>query len=360
LLRNATLLVIGAGASSEVNLPLGSALAEQISSKFDFKFEYGRLIKDDDNFFDVLKQQSKDTDDLNRYIGACRRIRGGVVLARSIDNYIDSHRDDHDVMHFGKLAIVDAILTAERKSNLWIDFRDAHYHFDMQKLGNTWYCEFASILCDGVSKNQLGGLFEKLSVISFNYDRCLQQALSLYICTLYHLSFQDSRDIVSKIRIIYPYGSIGPFPDSKNGDAIDYGIDIDKSLLFGLSKRIRTYSEQALDRDLFISMKSEFAKAETVIFLGCAYHPQNVRILSAQVNSIASINKKILGTAVGLSLDGVSRTTERLIETILSLPNGHNNYESLIPTFLGKYIKLHSELSCSALIKYYRQSLLAQ
>ena len=102
MLRNKTLLVIGAGASLEAGLPLGIELSKQISAKLYFEFDSG-LRKGDHVFFEALRQNSNGNDELNERLQACRRIHTGIQLARSIDNYIDSHRNDFSVALCGKL-----------------------------------------------------------------------------------------------------------------------------------------------------------------------------------------------------------------------------------------------------------------
>jgi hypothetical protein len=354
MLRVKTVLVIGAGASLEAGLPLGVELANKISSKLKFRYDFGRLVEGDDQFVYALKHCSKSPEELRRLLGACRRIHDGVQIARSIDNYIDSHRQDLDVAFCGKLAIVDSILESERKSKLWLDETTPKQYFDMQKLSETWYFELADILCEGKSKNELHNIFENLSVISFNYDRCLQQALLLYLNGRYHTSSQESLDIVSKLEILYPYGSVGEFTTNSYDSKLRFGLDMAKHLLVDFSKRIRTYTEQMLDEKFGVKINSAFDEAKTAIFLGCAYHPQNINLLSAKHSTD---DKKVFGTAIGISKDGITRITERLISSYTTLPNGFASYEHYAPGLAASHIRLHDDLGCGALLRYYRESL---
>jgi hypothetical protein len=354
MLRVKTVLVIGAGASLEAGLPLGATLAAKISSKLNFKYSSGRLVEGDGEFASALNQCAKSQDELHRVFAACRRIHDGVKIARSIDNYIDSHRDDADVAFCGKLAIVDSILESERKSKLWLGDNPAKLHFDMQKLGETWYFELADILCEGKSKNDLTNIFENLNVISFNYDRCLQQALMLYLISRYHVSSQEGLDIVAKLNVFYPYGSIGDFPPVSHVSGLPFGVELDKRLLIDYAKRIRTYTEQNSDESFGKEIRAAFDQAKVAIFLGCAYHPQNVSLLSEQGSAH---DKKIFGTAIGISKDGVTRIVERLVSSYTVLPNGFGSYEQYAPGVADSYIRLHDDLGCGALLKYYRESL---
>ena len=83
---------MGAGASFEFGLPLGMGLAEKIATKLHFEFDHG-LTKGDGEFFAALRQNFPDNNILNSHLRACSRIKSGIRLARSINNYIDAHRE---------------------------------------------------------------------------------------------------------------------------------------------------------------------------------------------------------------------------------------------------------------------------
>ena len=61
MFKNNTVLVVGAGASSECRLPVGTGLAEKISYLLDFEFEqygFGDLKKGDQSILNALKINS--------------------------------------------------------------------------------------------------------------------------------------------------------------------------------------------------------------------------------------------------------------------------------------------------------------
>src|SRR5260221_13137659 len=100
-----TVFIIGAGASNEVGLPVGSQLKALIGDKLDLRFQagYRPVGQGDLAILDVLRQgvQTK----LNDYLAAGWRIRDGLPLSSSIDDFIDAHRDDQLVAQCGKVAI---------------------------------------------------------------------------------------------------------------------------------------------------------------------------------------------------------------------------------------------------------------
>ncbi|KQM21676.1 hypothetical protein ASE73_14935 [Sphingomonas sp. Leaf24] len=124
MFRQKTTFVIGAGASCELGLPSGETLKLQILDL---------LQPTDDNVYgfvdktmieimrlrvgpDVWEAQAK----LAPMQQAAERIRRGLPLAMSIDNFLHSHYGDGDVEYLGKLAIAICILRAEGSSHLFL------------------------------------------------------------------------------------------------------------------------------------------------------------------------------------------------------------------------------------------------
>jgi hypothetical protein len=355
MLKNRTLFVVGAGASSEFGLPLGALLAQQIAKKLYFEFDYSQLKSGDYHLFSLLQQAFQDQNDLSKHLKACRRIHDGIQMARSIDNYIDTHRDDPQVAFCGKLAIADCILSAEKKSALYFDPHASQVKFDTGKLGKTWVHEFANILFDGVAKSGVETVFDNVSVVSFNYDRCIQQALILALHTLYHIDIIDCHQLVDKLDIVYPYGGLGSLSVRGRQQAVGFGDESQRSKLLEFASRIRTYSEQIADQELKARIAEAVKTAHTVVFLGCAFHFQNVRILTAQSDALS---KRVLATAVGISEDGITQIAAKLLESLIHLPNGYSSYEDVVPGILGKQISLRNDLKCHELLAEYRHSLM--
>jgi hypothetical protein len=108
-------IVVGAGASKEFELPTGKELKSLIAKTADIEFEDGyRLITGNHEIVDTLKvlanSKNPSSNDINRYLHAAWQIRDNMPLAPSIDNFIDTHRDNVDLVEFGKIAIAHSIL----------------------------------------------------------------------------------------------------------------------------------------------------------------------------------------------------------------------------------------------------------
>lgn len=354
MLKERTTLILGAGASYDANMPLGMDLAEQISAITHFEFDH-TLTKGDNRFLAILQATFPDHTELNDHLKLCRKISDGVKLWRSIDNYVDSNSAEPKVSNCAKLAIAELILRAERNSKLFAE--DPHNaRFDRNRLGETWYDEFASIAFQSVPLNLLSEELEKLRVISFNYDRCFQQALALWISTAYHITLFEAYDFVRSIKVVFPYGTIGPLPNKHGNDGLKFGDQPHSTQLKDISGLLRTYSESSLNDQTSTALSTAYGFGKVKIFMGCAYHPQNLKLLKSQE---ASLEKLIIGTAKNISEDGCSRIAAMILESMLVLPNGHSSYQTIVPDILGKQLRLHSDFDCSRLLKEYRQALIA-
>ena len=355
MLGNRTLFIVGAGASFEFGLPLGAKLAQNIAEKLHFEFDYNGLVKGDESFYSALRQNFSDHNVLRSHLNACARIRTGIRLAGSIDNYIDAHKEEAEVALLGKLAIVDCIAKAEKSSKLYFEPHSSKLVFDVEKLGKTWITEVVGILFYGVSKANVATVFDNLSIISFNYDRCIQQALVLALHTQFHLDISQCYELVNKLQIIYPYGSLGTLSPLHDAKSVPFGADIYQPYLFELSKNIRTYSEQVADAALASQISAEVTKAKNIVFLGCAYHQQNINMLKSQN---VALDKAILGTAHGISSDGVSIKSASLFEAI----SGMSANEALSEKISSKYdaflnVRLFNNMKCFDLMNEFRHSL---
>ena len=131
-------LVLGAGASKEVNLPIGTELKSEIARLLDIRFEFGSRQKSGDYQVTealrlVASRAKEEPGQINAYLRMCWRIRDAMPQAISIDNFIDCHADVPKIAVCGKLAIARAILAAEAKSTLTINRQNSYNKLDFSK-----------------------------------------------------------------------------------------------------------------------------------------------------------------------------------------------------------------------------------
>ena len=102
-----TVLIVGAGASAEVGLPIGTGLVDYIA---------GLVTIERNEVTGTLPQHKPFVRDLMNYAGqekvpqylrAARKMINGMRSAESIDRYMDREADDDFIRTLGKAAIVD-------------------------------------------------------------------------------------------------------------------------------------------------------------------------------------------------------------------------------------------------------------
>lgn len=102
MFKRQTLFIVGAGASAEVNFPVGTQLARTIGAKMDIRFEHGSEpigTGDHDLYSHLVHSRTREGDQFFRAAG---RIREGLPFAQSIDDFLDQHRTDQYVNLYGK------------------------------------------------------------------------------------------------------------------------------------------------------------------------------------------------------------------------------------------------------------------
>lgn len=296
MFRSKTVLVVGAGASCEANLPSGEALKSRIAKLLDFRFEYGRQLSGCPRIIRAIHQHTGGgLENVNPYIPKAHFIRDVVPdAAMSIDNLLDAHSDDKELELCGKLAIVKAILDAEADSNLRPIERHA-LDFDYNSLKDSWYHGFIKLLYENVRKPDIASIFENVSIITFNYDRCIERYLTQGLSFYYRISREEAEELVRSLTIIHPYGQVGCLPWQK-GNRVRFGDNTDCDLL-EIAKGIKTFTEGMDDEDMLASMRGLVAEAETLVFLGFAFHRQNMELIEPGRSNI----KRVFATTKDMS-----------------------------------------------------------
>ncbi len=279
MFRRDTVFIVGAGASSEVGLPVGSKLATLISDLMRFEFDFGQMTKGDGEIFAAWDRHFLDNDKLNEHMRAARRLSDGIFLVKSIDDFLHIHEHDECLKFCGKTSIVRLILEAERTSKLFIDHADKSQTINIQDINNTWYVEFAKMLTVRRRKEDLGNLFDGISIVCFNYDRCIQHFLIHALMPLYSIKKEAAEAVVSSLEIYHPYGTVGELQTNLKPQGTPFGDRVDGETLLRLSNGIRTFNEQVDDAETLNALKAKIADAETLVFLGFGYHEQNMDLL---------------------------------------------------------------------------------
>ncbi len=182
MFNSKTLFIFGAGASKEAGLPTGNELTATIANMLDIKFDFDLTQFSGDHVIaQALHHHVQGADgrggDFDSYQQAAWLIRDAMPQASSIDSFIDAHQGNEKVKLCGKLAIVRSILEAELNSHLFFDDRKRDAKLNFANLQETWYNNFSRLLVEGCPNENVYNLFDNVSFIIFNYDRCIEQFL---------------------------------------------------------------------------------------------------------------------------------------------------------------------------------------
>ncbi|MBU1701628.1 MAG: hypothetical protein KJ970_19655 [Candidatus Eisenbacteria bacterium] len=308
MVGNNTVIVIGAGASKEANLPTGVELKQRIINILNFDFDITRLLKSGDpRVYEALRlmvrQGTPESSSMSQLIEAALRIRDALPVAMSIDSFIENHKGNKAIETCGKLSIVRSILEAERKSLLFVDAGGASRTLDLHGFKNTWFEPFLQLLTERCVAEKLKDRLSNIRLIIFNYDRCVEQFLYHALQIYYGISPGEAGELICGMEIYHPYGKVGELPWYGKKDAIEFGAEPDAKDLVKLANKIKTYTEGTNPESSdILKIREGMKDADFVIFLGYAFHIQNLDLIyPAEGKHINAGNVCYFATAKSIS-----------------------------------------------------------
>ena len=308
MIKRKTVFVVGAGASAEVGLPLGTGLMDDIANRLAIRFTPEPLFTGDPEILEAMQEQARRYGHhVNPYLDAAHTIHAAMPLALSIDNFIDAHRMNPQIEFCAKVAIVQSIIAAEDKSQIQIRPPESG-SINFSGYRKNWLNSFFRLLSGGVSRYDVGSIFDDVSIICFNYDRCIEHFLFHSLMTFYTLPAKEAADVVATLRIYHPYGTIGPLSWQSELSAVGYGMSAQYPPLVDLFGRIKTFTQEFNDGEALSKMRNLCEEAEQVVFLGFAYHELNLKLLGP----VDGIPKLLIGTRIGISDPNFAIVREQL------------------------------------------------
>lgn len=317
--RKSLVLVVGAGASFEARLPLGSGLKKRIADLLDIRYDFRRESGDgliDQAFRNLVRLPDGRNGDISPYLHASWRIRDAMPQAISIDNFIDAHRGDSLVERAGKLAIVRSILEAEAKSSLTIDSSNIYNRLKFETVQATWFNSFFQLLTENCQFDSLAERFAQVGIVCFNYDRCIEHYLFNALQNYYGVTAEVAAQALIHLEIHHPYGTVGRLPWMGGEQQIAYGGEPSAAQLVQLAERIRTFTEGSdiVESDIF-AVRAVLTSAERIAFLGFAFHRLNLELLfPPQSTGIPTRVCPVFATGVGISEADAAVIREELLQ----------------------------------------------
>lgn len=259
MIRNETVFVLGAGASIPYGFPSGKNLVKEII------------------------QNSRDSSSvISNFFGFELRTDFSNALefssAPSIDDFLEKRPE---FMKIGKIAISSQLIDKENPAFISRETTGNWYEL-------LWGCMEAKV--DDFVNN-------KISFITFNYDRSLEFFIHRALISYYGIKKERAYEILAKIPIIHVHGMLGEFIEG-SPNFRDYSPDLNIQNIEISSNMIHVFHEKSLDADKIKKQaESLIANAKTVCFLGFAYHPVNFKRIGIEA---FKLQVKMVGSCYGM------------------------------------------------------------
>lgn len=252
MIKKQTVFVLGAGASCEYGLPIGTELKRDIVNT---------LKSPPEGLHKGLPPYLRISQELAEKLSKC-----GLA---SIDAFLETRIKFPKDIEFGKKCICKIIAERERSG--------------VRNLGNGWYAALWQKMFAGTEGDLNIFKKNKVSFITFNYDRSLEAFLEQAMLA----TFGDSKemyDVLRGIPIIHIYGQIARLPWQQPLAAaipkLNYGADTDWNFAEFATAGIQVMHEKRNGGNNFDIAKDWLSKAYKVCFLGFGYHRDNLQRLS--------------------------------------------------------------------------------
>jgi hypothetical protein len=284
MITTPTVLVLGAGASCPYGFPTAKQLKNRICEVFASRTP-------------VIRQLEEKVALAGKFLEFREAFwKSGTP---SVDAFLEGRPEFLDV---GKLAIAYCLIPFEHEENLYRPPTD----------DGDWYLHLSERL--NQSFDEFGE--NKLSIITFNYDRSLEHYLFTSLLNWHGRSVDDCIEKFTKLPIIHVYGQLGTIPYPQRGcrPYRPLGEDEMKELeaVFDAAHGITLLHEKALD---LVEARTLLTNAQRVCFLGFSYQASNLARLQLED---ATMQRWGVGTARHFEAGEVYQTKRRLQKTMLA------------------------------------------
>lgn len=241
-----TVFVLGAGSNTNYGFPLGIGLRDLVCRSLSGSqvrtplLELGHSEADIETLLNEL-----------RYSGYT-----------SVDVFLEHNPD---FLAIGKHAIAATLLPCEDERRLFppeVDSNNHWYEYLINRMG---------VGTDEWTQN-------KLSVVTFNYDRSFEHYFNVVIGKRAKLSSAEAYKVFQQIPLVHVHGSLGNYPPSES-TGLAYGADVTADNVAAAAEQILVVSEVEDTLPTFAEAEKLLTAAERIYFLGFGFLAANVRRL---------------------------------------------------------------------------------
>lgn len=268
MITTPTVFILGAGASAPYGYPTAKELKRDILDS----------LKDEQNMdFQTLVSCGFEPEDIDNF-----RQNFFLSSQNSVDAFLERRTE---YINVGKAAIAQQLIKAEDVTNIPKLFEDGWYSYLLNRMD----CKFEDF------ENN------KISFITFNYDRSLEFFLAIALLSRYGKNLEDISSILKSIPIIHVYGQLGALDwQSTDRDQIrEYGTSDYPNNIKKAASGIKIVSEaESNDTPALLQARKLIMKSDRIIFLGFGYHAENMDRLKLPLENAL---KFFGGSAMGLT-----------------------------------------------------------
>ncbi len=268
---------------------------------------------------------------------AARRIAKGLPSSFSIDNFLDENRENKFIEAAGKLAIVKTIWKEEADSKMFVAPNNIHNELNLADLRGTWYTKLSSLIFEGCTKKTLGDRLSRLTLIIFNYDRCVEHFLFWAIRLTYGMTNGEAADVMKRLTIYHPYGSVGGLPYLTTSNEVYFGNAEERNDPWEITKGLKTFTE-GVESQQTTAIRQAVLEANMVIFLGFAFHSLNMALLydPKKPPSYRGSTKHYYGTVLGRGKPDIQLLEARVkamckMADVIGQPRDRKPMANLVP-----------------------------
>jgi hypothetical protein len=240
-----TVFILGAGASKPFGFPIGHELKEMILK--------GLKSGGDSGLYHKLQEFGIKPQLISKFYAALKDSGRS-----SVDSFLEHRRE---FLEIGKYSISMTLIPCERHDKLFdVDGTYANWYEYIYNKMNTSFDEF--------DKN-------KISFITFNYDRSLEYYLYTALKNSYGKNDMKCIEKIRNIKIIHFYGKLGDiFTDEPYFKAYMPSYDFDE--IQNSSSQIMIMSECEKTQMDYVRANGAIRSADKVYFLGFGYNDVNL------------------------------------------------------------------------------------
>jgi hypothetical protein len=312
LIDKRTVFVLGAGASCPYGYPSGEQLRKQIC--LDLRGRYQKYAEKNN----ISGHQIGEVGD---FIEKFERSNNP-----SIDLFITLNKNTN-LVKTGKYIISHEIFCSERRSCFgekskiqkekitltnYLSHEEKFVHSGYFQ-GDDWYSYLFRRLTANLTKPDILPDFsnDKISFITFNYDRSLEYFLyDSMINSFTEIQEDEVVKCLKQLKIIHIYGQIALLKWQDSNNSIEYHLSINEDLLQKTAPNIKTIYEQENSPKLE-EARQLLAKAERIFFLGFGDAQENMAVLG--LPGIIPNRCRVYGTSFGAEEKEIRDIRNRIV-----------------------------------------------